>query len=88
MREWPRDPVTGRVILGAAAGRTTMEESVRRADARLAALRSLRSSLADLLVTQLDDLAARAPTEIVAYRLAGSLTRLQDALKRAYDGAA
>jgi hypothetical protein len=33
--DWPRDPDTGRVVLGAAIGRTTFEETVKRCDARL-----------------------------------------------------
>jgi hypothetical protein len=38
VNNWPRDPDTGRVVLGAAAGRTTMAETVEVADRRLASL--------------------------------------------------
>lgn len=38
MSDWPRSPVTGRVVLGAAAGRTTMEETVERAGQQLVLL--------------------------------------------------
>jgi hypothetical protein len=65
-RDWPRDPTTGRVVLGAAAGRTTFEETVERSDARLAHLRSLRYELGSLLVRHLDRLANGAPVEPVA----------------------
>jgi hypothetical protein len=37
-REWPRDPETGRVVLGAMVGRTTMAETVEATDRRLAAV--------------------------------------------------
>jgi hypothetical protein len=61
--DWPRDPITGQVVLGAAAGRTTFAETVARADDRLAELRALRRRAGSLLVKHLDRLAAGDPVE-------------------------
>lgn len=66
MTDWPRSPITGRVVLGAAAGRATFEESLPRIDARLAALGELRQRLGSLLVAHLDRLANGAPVEPIA----------------------
>jgi hypothetical protein len=63
MTEWPRSPITGRVVLGARVGRTTFEETVEKADARLARLSDLRYELGALLVKHLDRLAAGDPVE-------------------------
>jgi hypothetical protein len=64
--DWPRDPTTGRVVLGAAVGRTTFEETVERTDARIAYLAELRQRLGSLLVVHLDRLAYGDPVEPVA----------------------
>jgi hypothetical protein len=69
LKDWPRSPVTGRVVLGAAAGRTTVAETVDRCDARLEELRQLRQRLGSMLVTHLDRLADGAPAELVAVDL-------------------
>jgi hypothetical protein len=69
MTDWPRDPITGRVVLGAAIGRTTMEETIERTDARLAFLRGLRQRLGSMLVDHLDHLADGAPVEPLAAQL-------------------
>jgi hypothetical protein len=37
-RDWPRDPTTGRVVLGAMVGRTTMAETVDAVDRRMTSL--------------------------------------------------
>jgi hypothetical protein len=67
--DWPRDPDTGRVVLGARVGRTTMAETVERADARLRHLQTLRYDLGTLLVAHLDRLASGAPVEPIAAEL-------------------
>jgi hypothetical protein len=69
MNDWPRSPITGRVVLGAAAGRTTFDETIERTDARLRELRRLRRRVGSLLVGHLDRLATGAPVEQVAAEL-------------------
>jgi hypothetical protein len=68
-RESSRDPTTGLLVLGAVAGRIRFEETVRRADARAVALRSLRQEVGSILVGHLDRLANGAPAELVVLEL-------------------
>jgi hypothetical protein len=71
------------VVLGAAAGRTTFEETIERTDARLTGLAELRYRLANILVTHLDRLADGAPVE----QTATELIRAVDAFAGRREGA-
>jgi hypothetical protein len=92
MTDWPRDPFTGCVVLGAAAGRTTFEQTVARCDARRAELRGLRQRLGDLLVTHVDrlaevvypfdDLAVMAPVEPVMLDLLRAVDAFRAQLRK------
>ncbi len=72
---WPLDPVTGRAVIGARAGRQTMLETVEKIDARLEYLRALRYRLGCLLVGFLDRLADGDPVEPVAIDLVRAVDR-------------
>jgi hypothetical protein len=86
MSEWPRDPKTGRVVLGAAVGRTTFEETVELADARLAALRASRYRVGVLLVRHLDRLAAGDPVEPIVSELIRDVDALAGRTEETGDG--
>lgn len=75
MTDWPRSPITGRVVLGAAIGRTTFAETITKTDERIAALMALRQRLGDLLVGHLDWLAYGGPAETVATELVHAVDR-------------
>jgi hypothetical protein len=86
MSDWPRSPVTGRVVLGAAIGRTTFEETVERADIRLTELRDLRQRLGSMLVRHLDRLAWGGPVEPIAADLVRDVEAFAKRFARRVEG--
>lgn len=74
--DWSRSPITGRVVLGAIVGRTTFAETLKKTDARIAALTDLRQRLGSLLVSHLDWLATGAPVETVAAAVVRAVDQL------------